>query len=225
MDRLVFRAGADEGVHDVAEHLLLLRDLGHLGVAEAAAAEARGRVAHEAVAVGLGHAVGHPPLEVVEAPRHRLDEVVADVVLVRVPVDVLLEELHLVVVFLLHALEAVGDRLALERAALEHADRGRLLAVRADDLADALAPEPPRLDEVGHLGEHGRVPQRPLRRQALADLCPGNPGVFRVFPTLEASISVEFQSIRLLLGPLIISARVLEIWTQTSLASTRTKSC
>ena len=42
---------------------------------------------------------------------------------------------------------------------------------------------------------------------------------------MEASISVEFQSIRLLLGPLIISARGLEIWTQTVLASTRTKSC
>ena len=37
------------------------------------------------------------------------------------------------------------------------------------------------------------------------------PYVFRVFPTLEASISVAFQPIRLLLGPLIISARVLEI--------------
>ena len=47
----------------------------------------------------------------------------------------------------------------------------------------------------------------------------------RGFRTLEASISVGFQSIRLLLGPLIISARVLEIWTQTSFASTRTKSC
>jgi hypothetical protein len=45
------------------------------------------------------------------------------------------------------------------------------------------------------------------------------------FRTLEASLSVEFQSIRLLLGPLIISARVLEIETQTLLASTRTKSC
>ena len=33
----------------------------------------------------------------------------------------------------------------------------------------------------------------------------------RRFRTSEASISVEFQSIRLLLGPLIISARVLEI--------------
>ena len=41
--------------------------------------------------------------------------------------------------------------------------------------------------------------------------CPGNPEKTRGFRTLEASISVEFQSIRLLLGPLIISARVLEI--------------
>jgi hypothetical protein len=38
-------------------------------------------------------------------------------------------------------------------------------------------------------------------------------------------ISVSLGPIWLLLGPLIISARYLEIWTQTSLASTRTKSC
>ena len=36
--------------------------------------------------------------------------------------------------------------------------------------------------------------------------CPGNPEKTRGFRTLEASISVGFQSIRLLLGPLIISA-------------------
>ena len=47
-----------------------------------------------------------------------------------------------------------------------------------------------------------------------ADQCP-----------LEARISVNLGPIRLLHGPLIISARVLEIWTQKSLASTRTKSC
>ena len=41
--------------------------------------------------------------------------------------------------------------------------------------------------------------------------CPRNPGVFRVFSTLEARISVNLGPIRLLLGPLIISARVLEI--------------
>ena len=41
--------------------------------------------------------------------------------------------------------------------------------------------------------------------------CPGNPGVFRFFSTLEAHISVSLRPIRLLLGPLIISARVLEI--------------
>ena len=52
--------------------------------------------------------------------------------------------------------------------------------------------------------------------------CPGNPEKTRGFRTLEASISVGFQSIR---EPLIISARGLEIWTQKSLASTRTKSC
>ena len=55
--------------------------------------------------------------------------------------------------------------------------------------------------------------------------CPGNPEKPRGFRTLEARISVSFGPIRLLLGPLIISARVLEIWTQKSLASTRTKSC
>jgi Ca2+-dependent lipid-binding protein len=43
------------------------------------------------------------------------------------------------------------------------------------------------------------------------DQCPGNPEKPRGFRTLEASISVEFQSIRLLLGSVIISARVLEI--------------
>ena len=47
----------------------------------------------------------------------------------------------------------------------------------------------------------------------------------RGFSTLEASISVSLRPIRLLLGPLIISARVLEIWTQKSIASTRTTSC
>ena len=41
--------------------------------------------------------------------------------------------------------------------------------------------------------------------------CPRNPGVFRFFSTLEARISVNLGPIRLLLGPLIISARVLEI--------------
>ena len=50
------------------------------------------------------------------------------------------------------------------------------------------------------------------------------PGFSGFFSTLEARISVSLGPIRLLLGPLIISARVLEIWTQTSLASTRTKS-
>ena len=57
------------------------------------------------------------------------------------------------------------------------------------------------------------------------DQCPGNPEKPRGFRTLEASISVGFQSMRLLLGPLIISARVLEIWTHKLLASTRAKSC
>ena len=66
----------------------------------------------------------------------------------------------------------------------------------------------------------GKRPAVPARD----DQCPRNPEKTRVFRTLEASISVAFQSIRLLLGPLIISARVLEIETQTSLASTRTKS-
>ena len=55
--------------------------------------------------------------------------------------------------------------------------------------------------------------------------CPGNPEKTRGFSTLEASISVSLRPIRLLLGPLIISARVLEIWTQKSIASTRTTSC
>ena len=41
--------------------------------------------------------------------------------------------------------------------------------------------------------------------------CPRNPGVFRFFLTLEARISVNLGPIRLLFGPLIISARVLEI--------------
>ena len=41
--------------------------------------------------------------------------------------------------------------------------------------------------------------------------CPRNPGVFRFFSTLEARISVNLGPIRLLFGPLIISARVLEI--------------
>ena len=41
--------------------------------------------------------------------------------------------------------------------------------------------------------------------------CPRNPGVFRFFSTLEARISVNLGPIRLFLGPLIISARVLEI--------------
>ena len=51
---------------------------------------------------------------------------------------------------------------------------------------------------------------------------PRKPGVFGLW---EAHISVSLKPIWLLLGPLIISARVLEIWTQKSLASTRTKSC
>ena len=63
-----------------------------------------------------------------------------------------------------------------------------------------------------------------VRAERLAQ-CPGNPEKTRGFSTLEARISVSLGPIRLLLGPLIISARVLEIWTQTSLASTRTKSC
>ena len=41
--------------------------------------------------------------------------------------------------------------------------------------------------------------------------CPGNPEKTRGFSTLEARISVSLGPIRLLLGPLIISARVLEI--------------
>ena len=55
--------------------------------------------------------------------------------------------------------------------------------------------------------------------------CPRNPEKTRGFSTLEARISVSLGPIRLLLGPLIISARVLEIETQKLLASTRTQSC
>jgi hypothetical protein len=67
-----------------------------------------------------------------------------------------------------------------------------------------------------HCDEDLVIPAQPLR---FGDVdmavgvrrCPRNPEKPRGFRTLEASISVGFQSIRLLLGPLIISARVLEI--------------
>ena len=65
------------------------------------------------------------------------------------------------------------------------------------------------------------VAGRSIEVPASVQETPRNVDVFR---TLEASISVDFQPIRLLLGPLIISARDLEIETQPSLASTRIKS-
>ena len=67
-----------------------------------------------------------------------------------------------------------------------------------------------------------RAMRKPLYVAASVQETPRKPRGFR---TLEASISIGFQSIRLLLGPLIISAQVLEIWTQRLLASARTKSC
>ena len=80
---------------------------------------------------------------------------------------------------------------------------------------------PPKSENVGRFADTvGRADG--VRRQTTED---GRVPFSVFFSTLEARISVNLGPIRLLLGPLIISARVLEIWTQKSLASTRTKSC
>ena len=97
-------------------------------------------------------------------------------------------------------LERRGERLLGERG-----ERARREAARDDGVVEAAQ----RL--VVGAARRVVVVVRRLLALVAERLCPGNPGVFRVFPTWEASISVAFQSIRLLLGPLIISARVLEI--------------
>ena len=85
--------------------------------------------------------------------------------------------------------------------------------------------------ELATLGDIG-LPEA-ARAGALCRLLPletasGRPRTFPFFfllRTLEASISVGCPPIRLVLGPSIIAARVREIWTHESLASTRTTSC
>ena len=76
----------------------------------------------------------------------------------------------------------------------------------------------------GFLGVSRTLRRARIPRAGGGAQCPRNPEKTRGFRTLEASISVGFQPIRLLLGPLIISARGVEIWTQIVLASTRIKS-
>ena len=96
-------------------------------------------------------------------------------------------------------------------------------ALKADGLRALDLRDNPFADGSG--GAKLSAAVRECRRLEGLNQCPRNPGGFRFFSTLEARISVNLRPIRLLFGSLIISARVLEIWTQTSLASTRTKSC